>query len=134
MANLLAAGEIEFGHSGDRSENCVAERMGSAASPQAPYESVPIARMQQASSSGPNPGLAGVLGAIPFGVGAIYNAQYTKGLVHLGIFVFLVIALIAALLRFRGITAVAAGIDQKLFFVFIVIAVIGFLISLFRRG
>jgi hypothetical protein len=34
-----------------------------------------------------------VLGAIPFGVGAIYNGQYTKGLVHLGIFVALVVAL-----------------------------------------
>jgi hypothetical protein len=33
------------------------------------------------------------LGAIPFGVGAIYNNQYTKGLVHLAIFVFLVVAL-----------------------------------------
>ena len=43
--------------------------------------------------SGPNPGLAGILGAIPFGVGAIYNGQYTKGLVHLGIFVALVVAL-----------------------------------------
>jgi hypothetical protein len=48
-------------------------------------------------SSGPNPGLAGLLGAIPFGVGAIYNGQYTKGLVHLGIFVFLVVALSSSL-------------------------------------
>src|ERR1700681_1680445 len=44
-------------------------------------------------SSGPNPGLAGILGAIPFGVGAIYCGQYTKGLVHLGIFVLLVVGL-----------------------------------------
>src|SRR3954471_6632872 len=42
--------------------------------------------------AGPNPGLAGVLGAIPFGVGAVYCGQYVKGLVHLGIFVFLLIA------------------------------------------
>jgi len=34
-----------------------------------------------------------LLGAIPFGVGAIYNGQYTKGLVHLGVFVALVVAL-----------------------------------------
>jgi hypothetical protein len=40
----------------------------------------------------PNPGLAGVLGAIPFGVGAVYCGQYVKGLVHLGIFVLLIIA------------------------------------------
>lgn len=43
-------------------------------------------------ASGPNPGLAGVLGAIPFGVGAVYCGQYVKGLIHLGIFVFLLIA------------------------------------------
>jgi Domain of unknown function (DUF5668)/B-box zinc finger len=43
-------------------------------------------------SSGPNPGLAGILGAIPFGVGAVYCGQYIKGLVHLGIFVLLLIA------------------------------------------
>jgi hypothetical protein len=41
-------------------------------------------------SSGPNPTVAGILGAIPFGIGAVYNGQYTKGLVHLGIFALLV--------------------------------------------
>jgi Domain of unknown function (DUF5668)/B-box zinc finger len=39
---------------------------------------------------GPNPALAGILGAIPFGVGAVYNGQYAKGLAHLIIFVLLV--------------------------------------------
>jgi hypothetical protein len=38
-----------------------------------------------ASSIGASPGLAFVLGLIP-GVGAIYNAQYAKGLVHVIIF------------------------------------------------
>ncbi len=42
-------------------------------------------------SSGPNPTVAGILGAIPFGVGAVYNGQYAKGLAHLGIFVLLVV-------------------------------------------
>jgi hypothetical protein len=42
------------------------------------------------SGSGPNPTVAGILGAIPFGIGAVYNGQYTKGLVHLGIFALLV--------------------------------------------
>ncbi len=42
------------------------------------------------SGSGPNPALAGILGAIPFGVGAVYNGQYAKGLAHLFIFVMLV--------------------------------------------
>jgi hypothetical protein len=40
--------------------------------------------------SGPNAALAGILGAIPFGIGAIYNGQYAKGLAHLLIFVFLI--------------------------------------------
>jgi len=74
-------------------ENCVAEKMaGTAPSqtyPPAPGYQGPI----HPANSGPNPGLAGILGAIPFGVGAIYNGQYTKGLTHLGIFVFLVFAL-----------------------------------------
>ena len=42
------------------------------------------------SGSGPNPALAGILGAIPFGVGAVYNGQYAKGLAHLIIFFLLV--------------------------------------------
>lgn len=42
------------------------------------------------SASGPNPALAGILGAIPFGVGAVYNGQYAKGLAHLVIFSLLV--------------------------------------------
>ncbi|GAC1414329.1 MAG: hypothetical protein NVSMB62_00050 [Acidobacteriaceae bacterium] len=37
----------------------------------------------------PRPGIAAVLGLIP-GVGAMYNAQYAKGIVHLVIFVLLV--------------------------------------------
>ena len=41
-------------------------------------------------SAGPHPALAGILGAIPFGVGAVYNGQYAKALVHLGIFVALI--------------------------------------------
>ena len=41
-------------------------------------------------SSGPNPTVAGILGAIPFGIGAVYNGQYAKGLAHLAIFAFLV--------------------------------------------
>ncbi len=40
-------------------------------------------------ASGPNPVLAGLLGFIP-GVGAMYNAQYAKGAMHLVVFVALV--------------------------------------------
>ena len=50
------------------------------------YASAPPA----APGSGPNPALAGILGAIPFGVGAVYNGQYAKGLAHLVIFSLLV--------------------------------------------
>ena len=45
----------------------------------------------QAYSGGPNPAVAAVLGLIP-GVGAMYNGQFLKGLVHLFIFAVLVSA------------------------------------------
>jgi len=77
-------------------ETCLAERVGATTSaPPPPYQqpsSYPSATVPP-RPSGPSPGLAGLLGAIPFGVGAIYNGQYTKGLVHLGIFVALVVSL-----------------------------------------
>ena len=41
------------------------------------------------SAPGPNPGLAAFLGLIP-GVGAMYNEQYAKGIVHLVVFAVLV--------------------------------------------
>src|SRR5947209_7961584 len=37
----------------------------------------------------PNPGIAAVLGLIP-GVGAMYNGQFVKALIHIGIFVTLI--------------------------------------------
>lgn len=42
-----------------------------------------------AASGGPNPSVAGVLGIIP-GVGAMYNGQYFKGLIHVVIFVVII--------------------------------------------
>jgi hypothetical protein len=82
-------------------ENCLAQRVGANAPPPTnsyqtttSYTGVNTPGMPSSSNPrGPNPALAGILGAIPFGVGAIYNGQYTKGLVHLGIFVALVVAL-----------------------------------------
>lgn len=79
-------------------ETCLAERVGGTVPPPPanPYQapiSYQASFVPPAQGSGPNPSLAGLLGAIPFGVGAIYNGQYTKGLVHLGIFVFLIVAL-----------------------------------------
>ena len=40
-------------------------------------------------AGGPNPSVAAVLGIIP-GVGAMYNAQYFKGLIHVVIFVVII--------------------------------------------
>lgn len=76
-------------------ETCLAERMGGSAPPQTAYQQVTDPNVGVRAPAGPNPGLAGVLGAIPFGVGAIYNGQYAKGLVHLGIFIGLVVGLSA---------------------------------------
>jgi TM2 domain-containing membrane protein YozV len=36
---------------------------------------------------GPNPGLAAFLGLIPFGLGAFYNGQFIKGIIHALIFI-----------------------------------------------
>ena len=48
--------------------------------------------------------------------------------------VFFVIALIAAVLGFGGIAAGAASIAQTLFFVFLILAVIGLVFGLIRRS
>ena len=69
-------------------ENCLAERVAGTAPPQ--YTPYAPSVVRPVPSSGPNPALAGILGAIPFGVGAVYNGQYAKGLAHLVIFILLV--------------------------------------------
>jgi hypothetical protein len=62
-------------------EPCFAARAAApAADPAAAYPG---------TSAGPSPGLAALLGFIP-GVGAMYNGQYAKGIVHLMIFAVLV--------------------------------------------
>jgi hypothetical protein len=72
-------------------ENCLADRLQgvqpAAVAPAGGFVSAPAPIVP---SSGPNPALAGILGAIPFGVGAVYNGQYAKGLAHMIIFTFLV--------------------------------------------
>lgn len=68
-------------------ENCLAERVEGTATVPGPAG----APIPQSGGSGPNPVLAGLLGAIPFGVGAVYNGQYAKGLAHLVIFCLLVV-------------------------------------------
>jgi len=48
--------------------------------------------------------------------------------------VFLVIALVAALFGFGGIAAGAVSIAKILFFVFVIMAVVAFVIGMGRRG
>lgn len=56
-----------------------------------------------------------------------------KEMLHYAV-VFLVIALIAAVFGFGGIAASAVGIAKILFFVFVILAVVTFVISLLKRG
>jgi hypothetical protein len=72
-------------------EPCLAARLEGTApaagfvAPPAVYP--PVGAVPRPSSgSGPNPTVAGILGAIPFGIGAVYNGQYAKGLAHMFIF------------------------------------------------
>ena len=48
--------------------------------------------------------------------------------------VFLVIALVAALFGFGGIAAGAVGIAKVLFFVFVIMAVVSFIIGLLKKN
>ncbi len=73
-------------------EDCIASRLHDTvpAAPAAGF-TAGAAPAPVVVSSGPSPGLAGVLaGFFPFGVGAVYNGQYAKGLAHMLIFIGLV--------------------------------------------
>jgi hypothetical protein len=85
-------------------EDCLATVMGHAASPPvasapaaapaasayAPPPSVPLPMARPAGSS--SPAVAFILGLFP-GLGAIYNGQYNKGLIHIAIFASIIVAL-----------------------------------------
>jgi hypothetical protein len=73
-------------------EDCIATRLHDTLPATPASGIVPGAQMAPVVvTSGPSPGLAGVLaGFFPFGVGAVYNGQYAKGLAHMLIFVALV--------------------------------------------
>jgi hypothetical protein len=74
-------------------ENCLAERLQDVMPPAGAPGAMPsgAAPMMVMPGNGPNPGLAAVLAAFfPFGVGAVYCAQYAKGLAHMLIFALLV--------------------------------------------
>lgn len=72
-------------------EQCLALRTAGAGTAYAGVPPVPPmgGPVPPAGRSLPNPGLAALLGLIP-GVGAMYNEQYAKGVVHLIVFVILV--------------------------------------------
>jgi hypothetical protein len=79
-------------------ESCLAQRLGIEAGPEIVTPpgvpgAAPFVPTTPVGSSAPNPALAGILGAIPFGVGAVYTGQYAKALAHLLIFVSLIWAL-----------------------------------------
>ena len=69
-------------------EDCLANRLGGAVPAGTAAGAAPAAApIPVVVSSGPSPGLAGVLaGFFPFGVGQVYTGQYAKGLAHLLIF------------------------------------------------
>jgi TM2 domain-containing membrane protein YozV len=73
-------------------EDCIATRLHDTMPPAPTSGFVPGTPVAPVViSSGPSPGLAGVLaGFFPFGVGAVYNGQYAKGLAHMLIFIGLV--------------------------------------------
>jgi B-box zinc finger len=71
-----------------------------------------------AASSGPNPTVAGILGAIPFGVGAVYCGQYVKGLVYMGI---AVLTIVLHSQDISGIAHAALGIFQGFFWIYQII-------------
>jgi hypothetical protein len=87
-------------------ESCLAARMeGAASAPGTPYAPPPppLPNLYPPIGgpgayvppppvyTGPNPTVAGILGAIPLGLGAVYCGQYVKGLVYLGIAVLTIV-------------------------------------------
>jgi TM2 domain-containing membrane protein YozV len=71
-------------------EPCLAARVGATA-PASGYTTVPpyAAAPSPSTLNAPSPLLAAILGFIP-GVGAMYNGQFAKGIVHLAVFALLV--------------------------------------------
>ncbi|MBZ5701366.1 MAG: DUF5668 domain-containing protein [Acidobacteriia bacterium] len=70
-------------------EDCLASLMGHAAPAAAPA-AAPVAPAPAASSS--SPAVAFILGFFP-GLGAIYNGEYNKGLIHILVFAAMVVGL-----------------------------------------
>jgi|SRR5581483_5451802 len=68
-------------------EDCIAARVQGTLPPQAANPAVTASGTHVIVTSGPSPGLAGVLaGFFPFGVAPMYMGLYAKGFAHMGIF------------------------------------------------
>lgn len=63
----------------------------------------------------------------------LHLKQGEIGMLHYSV-VFLVIALIAAVFGFGGIAAGAVEIAKILFFIFAIMAIVGFVVSLLRKN
>jgi TM2 domain-containing membrane protein YozV len=96
-------------------EDCLAKVMGVPVSaapvavtsdPSVPAASIPAATAAPAQTAG-NPGLAFLLGLVP-GLGAIYNGEYNKALIHIVVFAAIIVGLSSD---------VGAGADVALSFV-----------------
>ncbi len=69
-------------------------------------------------ATGPNPTVAGILGAIPLGLGAVYCGQYAKGLVYLGIFVTCIVGVfrrpaVAGICRTGNLPGIFLGVSDS---------------------
>ncbi len=69
-------------------EDCIASRLHDTVPPAAATGPAPMP-IVAGMESGPNPAIAALLGFIP-GVGAMYNGQFVKGLIHVAIFASLI--------------------------------------------
>jgi len=68
-------------------EDCIAARVQGTLPPQSANPAMTASGTQVIVTSGPSPGLAGVLaGFFPFGVAPMYMGLYAKGFAHMGIF------------------------------------------------
>src|ERR1700756_3819327 len=114
-------------------ESCLAARMeGAASAPGTPYVPPPPPPPNVYPPiggpgayvppppvySGPNPTVAGILGAIPLGLGAVYCGQYVKGLVYLGI---AVLTIVVQSQNIPGLAHAAIGLFMGFFWIYQII-------------
>ena len=109
-------------------EDCIAQHIGAPAAAAVPAAGfVPPPPMAGAPvpvvvSSGPSPGLAGVLAFFfPFGVGQVYTGQYAKGLAHLVIFAALVFGVTTAANSNNDAMAAVLGISIGFFCIYSIV-------------